>query len=637
MALTLQLPMPMTLSTADRSPRSMTSRTLAALALLGCTLPAAAQQTFDFDQELSNSDPDSKVGWALDLSSDGLTVVFGAVGYSNEQGQIKAYRNISYPPFDTWIWTLMGDPLTGTADGQEAGHDVSISNDGNTIAYGIPGLNRARVYDWNGSDAWEQRGNGFILGSSQPQQRAGHSICLNGVADRIAVGDPLERRVWLFALPSVGSGGTAGNLMSGALILPGTYAGGSLDLNDAGTSVVVGAYKANTERGEVYVYDVVGTNWVQRGATLTGLNNYDHFGFDVNMSNDGNTIAIGSKGWDGVADNTTTEVGRVLIYDWDGSAWVQRGSSINGQSAMDECGYAVSLSGNGDRIAVGYRGESVGNLIIPGAVRIFDWNGSDWAQNGDLIAGMEHVAQAGHSVGLNDDGTVLGIGAITDSPPSDGFTTDQGTVRIYQGSCYGGASTQTVASCEPYTWIDGTTYTASNNTAAVVLEGAAGCDSIVNLDLTITLVNASIAQSGFQLSATNTNATYQWVDCANGNAPINGATAQTYSVTSNGSYAVEVTENGCTSLSECVSIVNVGVPDTAAEQFGLFPNPVQDQLQISTSRTVERLDLFDLTGKYLIGNSIQNSLELAAISSGTYLVRVTFTGGEAYFARIQKL
>ena len=137
-------------------------------------------------------------------------------------------------------------------------------------------------------------------------------------------------------------------------------------------------------------------------------------------------------------------------------------------------------------------------------------------------------------------------------------------------------------------------------------------------------------------TATNTNATYQWVDCANGNTPINGATAQTYTVSNNGSYAVEVTVNGCTSMSECVSILNVGVPDTAAEQFGLFPNPVVDQLQISTGRSVERLDLFDLTGKYLTGNSKQNSLDLAAISSGTYLVRVTFTGGEAYFARIQK-
>ena len=36
-----------------------------------------------------------------------------------------------------------------------------------------------------------------------------------------------------------------------------------------------------------------------------------------------------------------------------------------------------------------------------------------------------------------------------------------------------------------YTWIDGNTYTASNNSATWTLTNAAGCDSVVTLDLTI--------------------------------------------------------------------------------------------------------------------------------------------------------
>ena len=39
--------------------------------------------------------------------------------------------------------------------------------------------------------------------------------------------------------------------------------------------------------------------------------------------------------------------------------------------------------------------------------------------------------------------------------------------------------------CDTYTWIDGVTYTASNNTATHTLTNAAGCDSVVTLDLTI--------------------------------------------------------------------------------------------------------------------------------------------------------
>ena len=39
--------------------------------------------------------------------------------------------------------------------------------------------------------------------------------------------------------------------------------------------------------------------------------------------------------------------------------------------------------------------------------------------------------------------------------------------------------------CDSYTWIDGITYTSSNNTATDTLINAAGCDSVVTLDLTI--------------------------------------------------------------------------------------------------------------------------------------------------------
>ena len=47
------------------------------------------------------------------------------------------------------------------------------------------------------------------------------------------------------------------------------------------------------------------------------------------------------------------------------------------------------------------------------------------------------------------------------------------------------SSTDVVSACGSYTWINGTTYTSSNNTATHVLTNAAGCDSIVTLNLTI--------------------------------------------------------------------------------------------------------------------------------------------------------
>jgi hypothetical protein len=40
-------------------------------------------------------------------------------------------------------------------------------------------------------------------------------------------------------------------------------------------------------------------------------------------------------------------------------------------------------------------------------------------------------------------------------------------------------------SCDSITWIDGVTYTSSNNTATHILPNSVGCDSVVTLDLTI--------------------------------------------------------------------------------------------------------------------------------------------------------
>ena len=48
--------------------------------------------------------------------------------------------------------------------------------------------------------------------------------------------------------------------------------------------------------------------------------------------------------------------------------------------------------------------------------------------------------------------------------------------------------TDVKTACESFTWIDGNTYTSSNNTATHILTNAAGCDSTVTLDLTINYI-----------------------------------------------------------------------------------------------------------------------------------------------------
>ncbi len=72
-------------------------------------------------------------------------------------------------------------------------------------------------------------------------------------------------------------------------------------------------------------------------------------------------------------------------------------------------------------------------------------------------------------------------------------------------------------------------------------------------------MDISVTQSGITLKANATSAQYKWLDCNNGYAVIAGATSQTYTPTSNGSYAVEIKQNGCIDTSACYSITNIGV------------------------------------------------------------------------------
>ena len=95
------------------------------------------------------------------------------------------------------------------------------------------------------------------------------------------------------------------------------------------------------------------------------------------------------------------------------------------------------------------------------------------------------------------------------------------------------AGMDTQASCGPFTWIDGNTYTASNNTATytIVGGGANGCDSLVTLDLTISnTVNGTDTQAAC--------GTFTWID---GNTYTTSNNTATYTI-------VGGSVNGCDSL-----------------------------------------------------------------------------------------
>ncbi|MDC0231464.1 PCMD domain-containing protein, partial [Aureispira] len=107
------------------------------------------------------------------------------------------------------------------------------------------------------------------------------------------------------------------------------------------------------------------------------------------------------------------------------------------------------------------------------------------------------------------------------------------------------------------------------------------CDSIFTIDLTILTVDTSVTNNGTSLTANATNATFQWVDCNNSNAAIPGETNATFSPVANGDYAVEVTQNGCTSTSACYNFIISDMNELAfSNDIYIYPNPNKGQFNI---------------------------------------------------------
>ena len=204
----------------------------------------------------------------------------------------------------------------------------------------------------------------------------------------------------------------------------------------------------------------------------------------------------------------------------------------------------------------------------------------------------------------------------------------------------GTIATDVQTACGSYTWIDGNTYTSSNNTAMHTLVNAAGCDSIVTLDLTVNTVNTSTSTAGETITASAIGATYQWLDCNNGNAPIAGATSQSYTATVSGDYAVLVTENGCTDTSACVNVIVVGVDEALQNAIFVYPNPFQNTVNVELGNLDDAtIRLFNITGQLVYFQehitTTRHQFELDA-PAGVYLLEVAGLNVKRRFKLIKR-
>lgn len=198
--------------------------------------------------------------------------------------------------------------------------------------------------------------------------------------------------------------------------------------------------------------------------------------------------------------------------------------------------------------------------------------------------------------------------------------------------------------CGSYTWIDGNTYFVDTLVSFVVAGGAAnGCDSVINLDLEVTVIDTAVTQAGATLTANAVGVSYQWVDCDNGNFAIAGATAQSFTPTTNGNYAVQITDNGCVVQSSCVNVTGLSIRGFGdASVMNLYPNPTDNMLTIDFGSVMQDLSLRVMTvdGRIMQAHEAVNGqffeLSLANYPQGLYFVEVTAKDGTVTSLKVSK-
>lgn len=189
-------------------------------------------------------------------------------------------------------------------------------------------------------------------------------------------------------------------------------------------------------------------------------------------------------------------------------------------------------------------------------------------------------------------------------------------------------STMTEFACETYS-LNGMAYT-NSGLYHQNYSSFAGCDSTYTLNLTIDEVNTSITQSTFWLCSNQNGVQYQWIDCANNFALLPGETNQVFYPSSNGVYAAIITNpSGCFDTSACFIFTNLAIANNSFNNsISIYSNPFSTVTTIIFALEQKNtiIKITNMLGTEIkvinfTGNELQ--IEKEEVSNGIYFVQIT--------------
>ncbi len=424
-----------------------------------------------------NGEAASDLSGQILVMPDSETLAIGAQyndGNGQESGHVRVFK------LNGNVWQPKGLNIDGEAAGDRSGIALDMPN-ANTIAIGAHlndgsgnAAGHVRVFTWTGS-TWVQKG--LDIDGEAVNDNSGFSVSMPD-ANTVAIG----------ATFNDGGGSLSGHARiykwnGSSWIQKGQDLDGVASIDFAGYRVVmpdsntiaisaINNDGSGSEAGHVRIFTWDGTQWIQQGTAIQGASAGDQAGFAISMP-DALTIAVGSPKHAGVAANS----GQVRVFTWNGSNWVQRGANIEGENLGDQLGYSVSMPTTNLLAASAPFADPTGPTS--GTVSIYRWNGVSWIKISEDIVGEVAYEQSGIHISMADASTIaIGAPFRSDSGP------DAGQTRIYKLTDQM-APADSMTACNSYTWpANGQTYSASGLYSDTIADFT-GCDSVVQLNLVI--------------------------------------------------------------------------------------------------------------------------------------------------------
>ncbi|MBP6639436.1 MAG: HYR domain-containing protein, partial [Bacteroidia bacterium] len=317
---------------------------------------------------------------------------------------------------------------------------------------------------------------------------------------------------------------------------------------------------------------------------------------------------------------------------------VAQAVTASASATVINCGFNVSCAGAADGTATVTGGGGCPSYT-------YLWS------NGQITATATGLGAGTATVTVTDGAGGTAVATVTLTEP----TPVAATVVSTTNSCFGastGSADITAAGgndCLGYTflWSNGATTEDLTGVAAgsytVTITDANGCTGTQSVTVgTFAALNPTFTASGNVLTSTQTWTTYQWLL---GGSSISGATANTHTALTSGVYSLSVTDaNGCSAVSDTMTVVVVGTVDPSLSNYGLsiYPNPARGEFKLRTENPIAQsltISISDMYGHRLVQQNLPSlgqevAFDISAIAAGTYMVEVVSKQGQRSLFRL---